>query len=942
MMTRPTSLTHEQVIEYIHQPPGALEEWQRALFDAHLENCASCRAYAGQVVALAPRLSQAMQARWDTHGASHSVLLPSVGKPGKIQTRIRRNLMYKKFFELAGTAISMVLLLLAVVAAIQWGLPAAARPTSTATPESTKMLEPSATPEPTMPPALPSPGLIAYGGIDGLNLINFDGQQQFNLPQAHEPLWSPEGQRIAFQASIYPEGEGPASFEDLGVKFPYSELWVMNADGSEMIQLTHSQPDEEWWDMAWSPNGTWLAAVHATFEYIDQAGQQGVRRPPADIYLIRTDGSGQQIPLPVETHIDATPLWSPDGRYLIFINRASELVAFDVNDLSARVLATGAIWDTNRTLAWSPEGKTLAYFWTDSSFQATRVELRLLNAAALQGGDGAEQTLLTIEHDPQSLLILNVGELAWSPDGSRLSFISTDSGKAMLSVVNADGSGLAALAEIEKPMTEGVPEGSQYGIWQSHWTPNWSPDGQWLVYAALFSGEKNIPIYRLDVGAALRGEAQPVLLGSGMSPQWQPVSGNLIPSIEIPTPAAPISSIPVTEISPTIVPTERTAFTQTMATFPNAIAWGQAIAFASYAGERSEIAVLDSSSGQFFRLASANDASLTTPTWSPDGSRLAFSAQSTRYGEEDMANIYTVDRDGANLTLLTPEQPFSLFWEVPFLAWSPDSSWLALVSAPPGKLTHNPDGSITREMEGGQRLYLLKTDRSGERRLLDESLTWASVAWSPDGKTLAYVDSRSELALVSVADGQKVNLGLPVNGWAERGLLAWSPDGSQIAYFSHRAGGDRYALKRFAVGPVTQGQPVEETTLWEWRKETGLSQAESIYSFGDLSWSPDGTRLLFVSTMNGETRLHWINADGSGFADLAELDDSPEDMPGNVVFWNRSWRPSWSPDGRWIIYTGLDGGVYKLDVQQILAGQIAPTRLAQAGNAPDWQPGSVP
>jgi Tol biopolymer transport system component len=57
------------------------------------------------------------------------------------------------------------------------------------------------------------------------------------------PAWSPDGTRIAFMGGP----DGPTEYD----------IWVMNADGSNPVQLTDS-PGPDWWP-AWSPDGTRIA-----------------------------------------------------------------------------------------------------------------------------------------------------------------------------------------------------------------------------------------------------------------------------------------------------------------------------------------------------------------------------------------------------------------------------------------------------------------------------------------------------------------------------------------------------------------------------------------------------------------------------------------------------------------------------------------------------------
>jgi Tol biopolymer transport system component len=73
---------------------------------------------------------------------------------------------------------------------------------------------------------------------DGSNMVKLN-----NKISAVSPAWSPDGSKIAF-------GLGPVNKID---------IWVMNADGSNKINLTNKLGD--YWGPAWSPDGSKIAFV---------------------------------------------------------------------------------------------------------------------------------------------------------------------------------------------------------------------------------------------------------------------------------------------------------------------------------------------------------------------------------------------------------------------------------------------------------------------------------------------------------------------------------------------------------------------------------------------------------------------------------------------------------------------------------------------------------
>ena len=100
------------------------------------------------------------------------------------------------------------------------------------------------------------------------------------------PAWSPSGDQIAFHS-------------DRSGDF---DIWVMNADGSSLVNLTNHPGDDRY--PAWSPDGTTVAFAS------DRDGSY-------DIWTMRADGSGL-IKLTDSPARDRYPIWSPDGTRLTF------------------------------------------------------------------------------------------------------------------------------------------------------------------------------------------------------------------------------------------------------------------------------------------------------------------------------------------------------------------------------------------------------------------------------------------------------------------------------------------------------------------------------------------------------------------------------------------------------------------------------------------------
>lgn len=135
-----------------------------------------------------------------------------------------------------------------------------------------------------------------FGGNDDIYVVNQDGtglqQLTFDPAGDRDPAWSPDGRRMVFSSN-----RGGLSQQD---------LFVMDADGSNIVNLTNS-PNSGEFVPDWSPDGT-----HILFDSYTSGLSQ-------DIWIMNADGSGQIDLTPhAESYGDGTGRWSADGTALTF------------------------------------------------------------------------------------------------------------------------------------------------------------------------------------------------------------------------------------------------------------------------------------------------------------------------------------------------------------------------------------------------------------------------------------------------------------------------------------------------------------------------------------------------------------------------------------------------------------------------------------------------
>ncbi len=111
------------------------------------------------------------------------------------------------------------------------------------------------------------------------------------------PRWSPDGQKIVYSSQLG-NPHGTASYED-----PNSvEIYMINADGSELTQLTHNTAVDGFAD--WSPDGTLLVFSS------NRDGKYG-------IYTMLPDGSEVKCLTELDSN-NINPIWTQDGQQIVF------------------------------------------------------------------------------------------------------------------------------------------------------------------------------------------------------------------------------------------------------------------------------------------------------------------------------------------------------------------------------------------------------------------------------------------------------------------------------------------------------------------------------------------------------------------------------------------------------------------------------------------------
>lgn len=242
------------------------------------------------------------------------------------------------------------------------------------------------------------------------------------------------------------------------------------------------------------------------------------------------------------------------------------------------------------------------------------------------------------------------------------------------------------------------------------------------------------------------------------------------------------------------------------------------IVFYSYRNRNAQIYSMNADGSDQIRLTN-NAASEIFPAYSPDGSKVAFS--SSRDGNPE---IYTMNADGSNQIRLTNNTDTDTY-----ASYSPDGTKIVFASS----------------RDGVPRIYTMNADGTSQTRLTNNANTFDYFpSFSPDGTKIAFTGVLGVNADVFVMNADGTNPTKITNG-GTNDAPSFSPDGTKIV-FSKSDG--IYTMNSDGSGQVRLAN-------------TGAADRYAAYS-------PDGSKITFMSSRNGDFEIYTMNADGSNQARL--------------------------------------------------------------------------
>lgn len=226
--------------------------------------------------------------------------------------------------------------------------------------------------------------------------------------------------------------------------------------------------------MQWSATGNEIVARIS--RYIDH------RRESAIAAFSIPDG-GQRLLSDYNRRLPGTPEWGPDGNY-VYLNGTDQFKAFSTTQRQGAEPVT--LSDPGAETIYVKRDRIYIHKPdTGEEIDITPVEGRVLNLTLSPSGDQMAFEIMgghlwVCERNGENPRDLGVGnDPSWSPDGTKLTYIITeDDGHQITSsdiyVIRGDGTGKVNITNTADRM-------------EMH--PDWSPEGQWIAYNTLNSGQ---------------------------------------------------------------------------------------------------------------------------------------------------------------------------------------------------------------------------------------------------------------------------------------------------------------------------------------------------------------------------------------------------------------------------------------------------------------------
>ena len=215
-----------------------------------------------------------------------------------------------------------------------------------------------------------------------------------------EPVWSPDGSKIAF-----------TSWRD-----GHAEIYIINSDGTNETRLTNSARDSL--SPTWSPDSNKIA--FSSFKDGQWDGQ-------AQIYVVNVDGTNE-VKITNNVNTNRYPVWSPDGSKIAFNGSPDFAISngdiYTINpDGSGLLRITNNVGVSESSVRWSPDSSKFVYAETIRNAFRNRLVIVGKDGSFPFNSTGSGEVIIS-QFNWETRDGFTKSEPIWSRDGSSVIFMA--------------------------------------------------------------------------------------------------------------------------------------------------------------------------------------------------------------------------------------------------------------------------------------------------------------------------------------------------------------------------------------------------------------------------------------------------------------------------------------------------------------------------------------